>query len=154
MILFLPETLASKVAVDGFRQEYRIYIGPAFLLAVSYLIARVYQFFDDVHGERKIKKARIAYLEKLTPEEKGYLWSYIIEGNNSIMCGPDDGIMGGLEAKCIAYRAASVGDMLNGFAYNLQPWAREHLEKNPHLLNGAEGRPMTPREKLGFGRGF
>ncbi|MFK3660043.1 superinfection exclusion B family protein [Scandinavium sp. NPDC088450] len=154
LILFLPESLAAKVAVDGFRKEYRNFIGPAFLLAVSFLVARVYQFFHDLYGDRQRQKVRISYLEKLTPEEKGYLWSYIIDGENSLMCGPDDGVMGGLVAKRITYRAANVGSMIDGFAFNLQPWAREHLQSNTHLLDGAVGRAMTPGEKLGFRRRF
>ena len=150
LILFLPDSLAVKVAVDGFRNEYRIFIGPAFLLSVSYLVARVYLSFYDLLGERQAKKVRTSYLEKLTAEEKGYLKSYITEGVNSLMCGPEDGVMGGLVAKGITYRATSVGDIIYGFAFNLQPWAREHLEKNSHLLDGAIGRAMTPREKLNF----
>ncbi|HDX7635700.1 TPA: superinfection exclusion B family protein, partial [Escherichia coli] len=77
LILFLPDSLAVKVAVDGFRNEYRIFIGPAFLLSVSYLVARVYLSFYDLLGERQAKKVRTSYLEKLTAEEKGYLKSYI-----------------------------------------------------------------------------
>jgi hypothetical protein len=38
--------------------------------------------------------------------------------------------------------------LLDGFAFNLQSWAREYLEENPHLLNGHAGAPMTPRQKL------
>ena len=56
--------------------------------------------------------------------------------------------MSGLEAKGITYRASNMGDMLRGFAFNLQPWAREHLEANPNLLDGYFGGPTTPRERL------
>jgi hypothetical protein len=37
--------------------------------------------------------------------------------------------------------------MVSGFAHNLQPGARDYLEKNPHLLDGAnmaaEGSPRN-----------
>lgn len=154
LILFLPETLASQVAVDGFRREYRIYIGPAFLLAISFLVAKTYLFFNDIYEYKQNQKSRIAWLEKLTPEEKGYLAPYIINGLNTQKCGPDDGVMGGLVAKGITYRSSNIGSLVEGFAYNLQPWAREHLEKNQHLLDGASGRAMTPGERLGFRRRY
>ncbi|MGC6093466.1 super-infection exclusion protein B [Citrobacter portucalensis] len=154
LILFLPETLASKVAVDGFRREYRIYIGPVFLLAISFLVAKTFLFFNDIYAYKQIQKSRIAWLGKLTSEEKGYLAPYIFNGLNTQQCGPEDGVMGGLVAKGITYRSSNIGSLVDGFAYNLQPWAREHLEKNHHLLDGASGRAMTPSERLGFRRRF
>ena len=87
----------------------------------------------------------------LTPEEKGYLVSYIEGQQNTIYVGLDDGIMGGLTAKGITYRSSNMGDLLNGVAFNLQPWARSYLEENRYLLDGYAGKPMTPREKL-YGR--
>jgi hypothetical protein len=102
---------------------------------------------------RKIKtesntKKKYDYLKQLTPEEKGYLIPYIEEQQNTINVGMDDGIMAGLCAKGITYRAANIGDLLNGFAFNLQPWARDYLNSKPELLNDYSGEPMTPREKL------
>lgn len=41
-----------------------------------------------------------------------------------------------------------MGSVLEGFAYNLQPWARDYLNDNPQLLDGHVGEPMTPQEKL------
>lgn len=154
LILFLPDDTAQKVAVDGFRKEYRIFIGPVFLLSVSFLVARVYISLYDLLGDFQAKKVRNSYLKRLTAEEKGYLNSYIDGGVNSLMCGADDGVMGGLVAKGITYRAANVGDMIDGFAYNLQPWAFEFLQKHPQLLEGAVGRAMTPGEKLRARRRF
>ena len=107
-------------------------------------------FFMQGHWQRKAVKSRQSSLHKLTPEEKGYLKPYIVEQKNSIYVGVDDGVMSGLRSKGITFLASNMGSMLEGIAYNLQPWAREYLESNPHLLHGALGRPMTPKEKLGF----
>jgi hypothetical protein len=90
------------------------------------------------------------YLYKLTPEEKGYLMPYIETEKNTVNVGLDDRIMGGLVAKGITYRASSTGNMVTGFAYNLQPWAREYLMTNPQLHSGASGRPMAPGERYNF----
>ncbi len=148
LILFLPEETAKTVAVDQFREKYRVYLGPAFLLTVSFLVARLFLFLKHGHTAKQNLKARQQALHQLTPEEKGYLFPYIENQQNSIPVGIDDGIMSGLVAKGITYRASNMGNLLTGFAFNLQPWARAYLEENPSLLDGYVGQPMTPRQKL------
>lgn len=148
LILFLPEEYAKTLAVDGFRNEYRVFLGPAFLLTLSFCVARIFIFFMQGYRQKQALKKRQEALYSLTPEEKGYLIPYIEGQRNTVNVGMDDGVMAGLRLKCITYRAANMGDLQNGFAFNLQPWAREYLKKNPHLLNGYAGGPMTPRQKL------
>jgi len=38
-----------------------------------------------------------------------------------------------------------MGDMLNGFAFNLQPWTRSYLENNQQVLNDYA---VQPRQKM------
>ena len=148
LILFLPEEYAKTLAVDGFRNEYRVFLGPAFLLTLSFCAARIFNFFMQGYRQKQALKKRQQALHNLTPEEKGYLIPYIEGQQNTVNVGMDDGVMAGLRSKGITYLAASMGDLLHGFAFNLQPWAREYLEKNPRLLDGYVGGPMTPRQKL------
>lgn len=148
LILFLPEGYSKTLAVDGFRNEYRVFLGPAFLLTLSFCAARLFHFLMQGYRQRQTLKKRQAVLHNLTPEEKGYLIAYIEEQQNTVYVGMDDGVMAGLRAKGITYLAASMGDMRNGFAFNLQPWAREYLDKNPNFLDDYAGAPMTPHQKL------
>lgn len=148
LILFLPEEYAKTLAVDGFRNEYRVFLGPAFLLTLSFCAARVFRFFILGYRQKQALKRRQETLHTLTPEEKGYLIPYIEGMKNTVNVGMDDGVMAGLRSKYIIYLATNMGDLLNGFAFNLQPWAREYLEKNPHLLDGYTGGLMTTRQKL------
>lgn len=148
LILFLPEEYAIIVAVDGFREQYRVYLGPVFLLTLAFCAARIFTFFMQGHSQRKALKKSQETLHNLTPEEKGYLIPYIEGQQNTINVGMDDGVMGGLIKKGITYLATNMGNTLNGFAFNLQPWARQYLEKNSHLLDDYAGQPMTPRQKL------
>ncbi|CAJ1762150.1 hypothetical protein PEKONANI_00066 [Aeromonas jandaei] len=148
LILFLPEEHSKILAVDGFRNEYKVFLGPAFLITLSFCAARLFHFLMQGYRQRQTIKNRHAILHNLTPEEKGYLIPYIARKQNTIYVGMDDGIMAGLRAQGITYLAASMGDMHNGFAFNLQPWAREYLDKHPNLLDGYAGVPMTPRQKL------
>lgn len=147
LILFLPEEYAKTLAVDGFRNEYRVFLGPAFLLTLSFCAARIFNFIMLGYRQRQTLKKRQEALHSLTPEEKGYLIPYIEDQQNTVHVGIEDGVMAGLRSKGITYLASNMGDILDGFAFNLQPWAREYLENNPHLLDGYAGEPMTPRQK-------
>jgi hypothetical protein len=42
LILFLPNGIAETLAVDIFRVNYRMYLGPALLLTTFFSIARVF----------------------------------------------------------------------------------------------------------------
>jgi len=148
LILFLPVETAKTLAINEFRDQYRVYLGPAFLLTTSFLIARIFLFFMHGYTQKQNLKAKQESLHNLTPEEKGYLLPYIQNQQNTIQVGIEDGIMSGLVAKGITYRASDMGDILNGFAFNLQPWARTYLENNQHLLNDYAGKPNTPRENM------
>ena len=148
LILFIPEEIAKTLAVNEFRKNYRIFLGPLRLLTIAFLITRIFLFIAKIYSEKKKLKVRYNVLYNLTPEEKGYLSIYITEQKNSITVGLDDGIMGGLELKNIVYRATNEGSILIGFPFNLQPWIREYLNKKPKLLEGAIGDPKTPRQIL------
>ena len=148
LILFLPEETAKTIAVNEFRKNYRVYLGPAFLFTGSFLLARLFIHFRIGYGERQNLKILQKTLHQLTPEEKGYLVPFIVNKQNTIHVGMEDGIMGGLIAKKIKYLASNRGSHVNGFAFNLNPWARAYLEKNYHLLNDYAGEPMTPRQRI------
>jgi hypothetical protein len=148
LVLFLPEQYAKILAVDTFRSQYRAFIGPAFLLVLAFGAARFFTWLAGAYAQKRLVKERNELLHKLTPEEKGYLVPYIQNEQNSVYVGMDDGVMAGLRKKGVTYLAANMGDLLNGFAFNLQPWAREYLQSNLQLLDGYAGQPMTPRQKL------
>ena len=150
LMLFLPEQTAKDLAVDIFREKYRVYLGPAFLLSVAFCVARVFNFFSNIVLVKRRLKKQQKVLHSLTSEEKGYLVPFIIHGQNSVNVGMDDGVMTGLRVKGIVYVPGSMGSVLDGFAFNLQPWAREYLSNKKHLLDGYAGRPLTPSERMGF----
>lgn len=152
LILFAPDQYAKILSIDTFRDQYRVFLGPAFILFFAFTIAKIYTAFADAYAQRSNVKTRRKTLHSLTPEEKGYLVQYIHKRANSIYVGMDDGIMAGLQRKGITYRAANMGSLVDGFAFNLQPWAREYLESNPNLLDGHVGKPLTPRQKLHLDR--
>ena len=84
---------------------------------------------------------RQGYLDNLTPDEKTYLAPYVLEEVTSQVFELEDGIAGGLVAKNIIYRSSNLGNVLEGFPYNMQPWARDYLHQHLELLQGAAARP-------------
>lgn len=147
-LLFLPEGVVQAIGLDGILREHRQYVGSALLGSVAILaaqaIAACIALGKGMYLKRKAKKTaalaeqrRLERLTKLTPEEKAYLIPYIADEKNTLYLSIEDGIAGGLQAKGIIYRSANIGNLVSGFAFNLQPWAREHLNQNPQILEGA-----------------
>lgn len=146
-VLFLPGEAAKTVAVDEFRQTYRVFLGPSLLLFVAWLLSRfIPMLFAPFRAYLKMRRLH-ASLKNLTAEERGYLLPFIAEGRNTINADMADGVAGGLHAKGIIYRANPVFDFVEGVPYNLQPWARDYLSKHPELLSDAVGEPLTGAER-------
>ena len=150
ILLFSPENLSRILAIDEFVKSYRNYLGPSFVLLFSFLITKI--LVGEINKKKLLKK-RMEFMNSLTSEEKGYLVAFIYEGKNTIYCAFGDGIAGGLIAKCIIYKASNIVNVLEGDSFNLHPWARNYLNKNPHLLKGASGKPLTTTEKIFGNRG-
>jgi hypothetical protein len=155
-ILFVGDDLAKTLGLSEFRDQNRGYLVAAFIITLSILIAQGIwgsgRFLESVVKKRwenrKLKQViedRKKCLHNLTPDEKAYLAPYVLRDENTQYFLIEDGIAGGLEAKGIIYQASIVGNMLDGFAYNIQPWAREYLKENSHLLLGASPSPRSPR---------
>ncbi len=146
VILYIPENLAKLIFVDTFRNEYRIFLGPFFLLALLFLIARLLQCFGthikEHIAKKKRKQVRQNYLRELMPEEKGYLLPYIAEEKSIIYFEFTDGIIGGLKFKNIVFRSTDYYEA-HAVPYGLQPWARRYLNRNPKLLHGHKGQPPS-----------
>lgn len=140
LIAFMPDSMAATLGIDQLRTEYRGWIGAAFIVSWSYLIAHVV-WWGKGHGAkwwqaRRINAVRIKHLTELTPQEKGYLEPFIKSQANTIYLPIQDGVIGGLGAKEIVYRSSSLFEP-HRVPYNLQPWARTHLTAHPELLDGA-----------------
>lgn len=148
LILFIPEDIAATLALDQFRTNYRIYLGPGLVVIGAWLATRLVVELGVLMKERQNQKNLHQRLFTLTQEEKGYLAVFIEKGATTINVPVEDGIIGGLLAKRIVFRSSNAFNLVDGVPYNLQTWARTYLDANPHLLAGAVGRPMTPREKL------
>lgn len=147
IVLFSSSHLIDEIGLTDFREQNKAYIGACFVLSLSILASqasiKIFQIFKSMilkRRKRKSKENELARrkrdLARLTPDEKAYLAPYILDQKTTQYFLIEDGIKGSLEAKAIIYRASNVGDMMDGWAYNIQPWAKDHLESNPQLLEG------------------
>lgn len=158
IIIFVPNDIAEALGLSDLRMHYRAHFGFAFVVSISIVFAQclwgaarfaatLLKTFRESRKAKQAMQEREKMLHDLTPDEKAYLAPYILDKENTQYFLIEDGIAGGLEAKGIIYQARDVGDMIEGFAYNLQPWVRNYLKQKPHLLEGANPNPREPGEE-------
>jgi hypothetical protein len=148
IVLFTSGDFVDSIGLSEFKSLNLPLIGGAFVISISILAAqfiskaftwmksKIERYGEKKSSERR-RKLEIEELSKLTPDEKSYLLPFIEEQKASINFRMEDGIKSSLTNKGIIYQANGIGGMLSGLAYNIQPWAREHLNSNKHLLVGA-----------------
>ncbi len=138
-ILFAPQRWLAIFGVVGFVSDYRPWFGVAFLLSTALLISAA---IVAGYGWAKQKREKVALLRSkrerlhhLSEAEKEILRGYIEEGTRTQHHSMSDGVVCGLQAECILFRASSLSCGWDVFAYNLQPWAWDYLNKHPKLLS-------------------
>lgn len=138
--LFAPCRILDGVGVADFRDEYRTFIGIAFLSTAALLVVysaialgRVFRSIRNTAARRRMEER---YLCTLAEAEKRLLRIYVWQGQATQNLPIQDGVTGGVQAKGIIYRASSLSnaDYPPTFAYNIQPWAEEYLKGHPELL--------------------
>jgi hypothetical protein len=136
-LLFAPATLQATLGTTTFIQTYRSWIGTSFVVSCAFLFAHligeIHDWIRIAIATRMTSRNQRRKIERLEPDEKKHLRSYILDRKSSVSYSIRDGVARGLEAKGILCRASQVGT-LDGFPFILQPWAREILETNPKLL--------------------
>jgi hypothetical protein len=142
VLLFGPLGLIAALGATKLLESYRPWIGLVFLVASLIVLARVLEW-----SARKISKwwttrlnlkRWVERLETLSPAEATVLAGYVHGNTRTLYFQPSDGVIGGLEAEHIIFQSSNIGDMVNGFSYNIQPWALRHLKRNPTLLSEAD----------------
>lgn len=155
LMLFTPDSFVATLGLDAFRHANKPYIGGTFVVSLAILLAQslfhlgasIKSLFAKREARRKAAQAEAARhkeLHELTPDEKAYLVPYIFGDENTQYFLIEDGVAGGLTAKRIIYQASKIGSIVDGWAFNIQPWAKAYLKANPELLEGANPNPEGP----------
>ncbi len=145
ILLFSPQSFLDTLGLNETVSSNRAAIGAGFIGTVCVLVAQFLWWskaflLKPIHMFRRYRR-EVQLMSELTPDEKAYLLPYIAGSKNTQYFRIDDGISQGLADKGIIFQSASVGYMEDGWAYNLQPWARRYLMGHPHVLDGANEPP-------------
>lgn len=146
MILFLPDSLISKMYMDEFRNEYGFIIGAVFVVSISILtigvIISIYNYFYERHKQKRIKENSGKLLASLDDYKKTIVYLLYNEDNHTHELPLNDGAVVFLENMMVIGKATNqyfVDDIINPmFPYLLQPWVIEKLQNDEELLSSFE----------------
>jgi len=140
-LLFASRQLLELLSVAQFVENYRSILAIIFIASVSLLSITL--FCDAIDLIKKWRRKRNYYrhitdrLNCLTEDEKQILRFYIAKDTRANILRVDDGIVKGLETVGIIYRSATIGNLTEGFAYNITDFAWNYLHKYHWLLEGS-----------------
>lgn len=151
-LVLAPPTMIAKLGMTNFVSDYRSWLGLALVVSCAYLLAHAIVFLaKQVHRryeDKAILRIQVGYLKTLVPDEKARLLPYIHDQRSSVVYQITDGVVRGLVAKGILFRSSNVGRG-TAFSFNIQPWARMEIERDPALLDGASNVSTHPQSWMG-----
>lgn len=143
LLLFLPESAMPWFGLDGPVEQYRSWIGGAFVVSSSFLGALgiaaavkplkreiTWHLFHLPRGIRRLKNA--------TPDESRFLANYLLKESRTQYAPMNSGLTSELEGARIIRRASNLSTYHVNFAYNIQPWAWDYLKKHPETVGISE----------------
>lgn len=144
IIILLPNNIMDYLKILIIREKYQMYISLSFIITSAYYVINILKYvvkflIKILFNEKKIA---IKYMiNEMSKDEMTLLFEAFHDKDNNEFksCGYinfSDGRKTPLESKYIIYLASNMSstDVLNNgfyaFAYNLQPYAREFLNKS------------------------
>ncbi len=135
VVLFVPAPVLSQLGLLPLRNSRRAELGAGLILTAGLLLA---EGTSKMAKQWRQSAARWRVLKRLTPQEQALLRRYIEEDTGTLTLSFENGVVNGLQAKGILYRASTITDSSLEFPYNLQPWARDRLFRRPALVGAAK----------------
>jgi hypothetical protein len=132
-------------------QKYRFALGLTLVLSIAILGANAISFLLGLakrswHKKKGLQQG-IAHLNNLTEDEKQILRYFIQFSTRASMLRYDDGVVQGLAHRGIIYQSSSMGNVFQGFPYNISDWAWDYLQVNPDVLNGYTNVYRTDKDR-------
>lgn len=150
-MLFLGDQSLERIGLLELTKNYRPVVGLFFLLAWTILLIDVFtRIFAVTRGawcQRSLNREMTYRLHRLTEYEKQILRYYISKQTRTNYLHIEDGIVQGLVSEGIIELASGVGDVLDGFAYNISKFAWEYLNENKSLLAGTTNTSRTDKTR-------
>lgn len=137
IITFLPNKIAEKIQISEFRVKYQTYISLCLIIIGAYYILKIASFILNSILNRVFsnKKIAIKYMTNtMSGDEMALLVETFYDNRNNVFKTTgyidfSDGRKAALEYKHVIYRSSDVSYGFD-FAYNLQPYAIEFLNRN------------------------
>ena len=151
VLLFTSHELLERLGVAEFAQNNRANLGLALIVTVSLFIVSVASdaigFTKKWWRKRALYRRMVNRLQCLTEDEKQILRFYLAENTRANMLRIEDGVVQGLKADGIIYQSASLGNVLEGFAHNINDLVWDYLHVHPHLLEGTTDTYRTDKRR-------
>lgn len=137
-LVVLPDVVTDTLGVTQFVDAFRMWIGFICILSYGLLLTHgLYASKDIIRKwwqQRRLLQLGRESLRTLSPPEKIMLADYVISQTKCMKQAYQDGIVQELQRANILYQASNLGNLMEGFAFNLQPWAWEELQSHPEIL--------------------
>jgi hypothetical protein len=139
LVLFAPEKWLDVLGLVVLRNNARFLFGFAFGLSGAVLLVEAGAFAWGIVNRKwttaAILRRGLRRLHDLSKPKKEILRNYIEGGTRTQKFCLSDGVAAGLMAEGILAWLTSMSSSYDYFAYNIQPWAWEYLNKNRKLLS-------------------
>ncbi len=154
VLLLLPDSFTNGLGIHDFAQHNRQWLGITFIGTLSLLaVSAVVKASDKIRNRTRRSKAReqtLKQLHNLTEEEKQILRFYVAKQSKTNVLRVDDGVVNGLTAGGIIHLAARQGNIIEGFAHNIDEFAWEYLNEHIELLEGVTNTYRTDKRERGL----
>jgi hypothetical protein len=154
VLLFTSEKFLKLIGVFEFAQDNRSILGLILVVTVSLfavsIVAEGIFFIKGWWLKRVFCRRVIDRLNSLNEDEKQILRFYIGKQTRANVLRYDDGIVQGLVSDGIIYQSTSIGNMIEGFAYNINDFTWDYLNVHQHLLNGTTNTARTDKRARFF----
>ena len=132
-------------------QRYRGWVSIALILSSAITAVEIgfgawQKVRTHIDVSKKIKE-RENYMLTLSGGEQFILAKYLAQNSETQYLPAEDGTVGSLLTKGMIYRASDVGRFTT-FAYNIQPWARDYIQKHPEVIANPSPPPRTPFQRM------
>ena len=138
VIVFLPINIWQEIGLVNLWQQFHPFIFIVGLISTVWLVSRgLYDLIIAILSKIKEQRDGEKLILTLSRVEKEILARYMIEDTTTLAFDASDGVVNGLMAKGILYRASQLSNPLSfDFDVNIQIWAWQYLKAHPNFLQG------------------
>ena len=130
--LLFSNKIVDLFSLTSFVETNKAYLGIGFIVTGTALVGKLVIYWYKRWQQHRMFIKTIA---NLTAEEEGVILQFIKNNSDTIPLSYRDGVIGGLTAKKIIFRASNVGHPGFDFTfdYNIQPWVKNYLKYNSYF---------------------